>query len=323
MPCRQPRPSGPRSLRSPPRTSYNTVSLKSRTNQFRTLGNADSRRFPGAGRAREATARAPSPRPEPRPRSWPVPRPRAVLSAGGGHSRSAHAPQAARTGPQKPLQEAAGQGARGGTCGGCRAPRRRRDRHPTTGTRLCPAPGPPRSAGTSAVSDIVVLGSVLPWKMAEGLGSPTSSSGSGPLPTPPELEGQHEAGAPPRAHPAQSRTFLLARQCPQHSPWGPGPTGEASPEKPGVTAAPTQPCQSKGGHRGPRRAAPPCPPASQQTLVLGAQQQERVRDLGRGKGHQEQGQETGHTGDKPIKHRGLQDEAEPFPPHPPRAWPSR
>lgn len=102
MPRRQPRPSGPRSLRSPPRTSYNTVSLKSRTNQFRTLGNADSRRFPGAGRAREATARAPSPRPEPRPRSWPVPRPRAVLSAGGGHSRSAHAPQAARTGPQKP-----------------------------------------------------------------------------------------------------------------------------------------------------------------------------------------------------------------------------
>lgn len=205
----------------------------------------------------------------------------------------------------------------------CRAPRRRRDRHPTTGTRLCPAPGPPRSAGTLAVSDIIVLGSVLPWKMAEGPGSPTSSSGSGPLPTPPELEGQHEAGAPPRAHPAQSRTFLLARQCPQHSPWGPGPTGEASPEKPGVTAAPTQPCQSKGGHRGPRRAAPPCPPASQRTLVLGAQQQERVRDLGRGKGHQEQGQETGHTGDKPIKHRGLQDEAEPFPPHPPRAWPSR
>lgn len=182
----------------------------------------------------------------------------------------------ASTTQQKPLQEAAAQGACGGTCGGCGAPRRRRDRHPTTGTRLCPAPGPPRSAGTSAVSDIIVLGSVLPWKMAEGPGSPTSSSGSGPLPTPPELEGQHEAGTPPRAHPAQSRTFLLARQCPRHSPWGPGPTGEASPEKTGVTAAPTQPCQSKGGHRGPRRAAPPCPPASQQTLVLGAQQQERV-----------------------------------------------
>lgn len=319
MPRRQPRPSGPRSLRSPPRTSYNTVSLKSRTNQFRTLGNADSRRFPGAGRAREATARAPSPRPEPRPRSWPVPRPRAVLSAGGGHSRSAHAPQAARTGPQKPRGREHAV-ARAGAAG---CPTGAGTVTPPQAPGCAPHQAPrgvrePRPSATSLSSD-----PSFPGRWLKVPGSPTSSSGSGPLPTPPEIEGQHEAGAPPRAHPAQSRTFLLARQCPQHSPWGPGPTGEASPEKPGVTAAPTQPCQSKGGHRGPRRAAPPCPPASQQTLVLGAQQQERVRDLGRGKGHQEQGQETGHTGDKPIKHRGLQDEAEPFPPHPPRAWPSR